>query len=210
MGYLYAPWAHGLDGGGLRMSSVVITISRKSGSGGREIGKRLSEKLGIGFYDRNLITMSAEHSGVHPSVLERSDELLDRRAIQLPGAKNIESMDNLFSIQEETIRKVAKTSCVIVGRCADYILRDRADVIKVFIYADLETRKNHLVKWHGIDPKEVESVLKKMDKERAAYYNYHTDYLWGSIDQYDLCINTSVIDLDTAVSAIEAYVALRK
>lgn len=193
------------------MQKPIITISREYGSGGKEIGSKIAHELGIEFFDRELISMAARESGLHISIHEKLDEsLVNKSLLKLPGSTDIRTLDALFSYQEEAIVEAAKNPCVIVGRCADFVLRGRENLVRLYIYANRETRMRRLVMDYGIDAKDADVMLRKVDKERAAYYNYHTGYTWGDIRNYDLCINTSVIDLDTAAHLVGAYVNLRE
>lgn len=165
--------------------SKIITIGRQYGSGGREIGKKLAENMGIPFYDNELITIASKESGMSQELFENIDEtatssLLYSLAIgaHMMGSRvstinDMPIQDKLFLIQSNVIKKVAKEgSCVIVGRCADYILKDNPGCIKIFIHADLEFRKNRAVKEYGEDSKHIDEMIRKIDKRRANYYNF--------------------------------------
>lgn len=196
----------------------IITISRQFGSGGREIAEKLSEKLGIKFYDKELISMAAKESGVHPEVFESVDEkatnsLLYSLSMGMYSFGNnfspLDGMpinDKLYLLQHKIIKQVADEGpCVIVGRCADYVLRDRKDVVKVFIYADMDFRIKRAVDTKDIKESKAEQVILKTDKSRANYYNFYSGKKWGLTESYDLCINRSSLTADQTVDVIDSY-----
>lgn len=196
-------------------NNFVITIGRQYGCGGRAIGKILSEKLGIEYYDSELITMAAEKNGVDTSFYEKVDEnpqstLTSIFSFGVPGTAyymplydNIAVNDRLFITQSEIIKTIAAKPCVIVGRCADYILQGASNLVRVFLYADLETRKKHIIEKYGIpDDKTLIKTITKADKRRASYYNSYTDRQWGYSTNYDLCLNTSVLSLEDVAELI--------
>ncbi len=200
---------------------MVITIARQYGSGGKEIGRMLADKLGIRFYDKELITLAAKESGISPEVFEQYDEKAANSLLYALSLGASASMgdyglipqlpmnDRLFLLQHEIIRQVSAEPCVIVGRCADYVLRDRADCIRLFIYADMEKRIRHVVDEHGVDEKKARSVIRKADKARANYYNYYADREWGDPENYHLCINSGELDTAGCAELIQAYLKLR-
>ena len=186
---------------------LIITLGRQFGSGGRSIGKRLAEELGIEFYDKELIKIAATESGISDSFFEKADEKGGIRSlfsafslggVGVGGTMFFQSNDylsgeSLFKIQSDVIRKLAsEKSCVIVGRCADYILRGDPDCVRIFICAEERDRIRRIMKYSGITKvAEARSQMKKADKTRAEYYNYYTDKVWGASDSYDLCLNSS-------------------
>lgn len=199
----------------------IITISRQFGSGGREIAEKLSEKLGIKFYDKELISMAAKESGVHPEVFESVDEkatnsLLYSLSMGMYSFGNnfspLDGMpinDKLYLLQHKIIKQVADEGpCVIVGRCADYVLRDRKDVVKVFIYADMDFRIKRAVETKDIKESKAEQVILKTDKSRANYYNFYSGKKWGLTESYDLCINRSTLTADQTVNVIDNYLKI--
>lgn len=199
----------------------IITISRQFGSGGREIAEKLSEKLGIKFYDKELISMAAKESGVHPEVFESVDEkatnsLLYSLSMGMYSFGNnfspLDGMpinDKLYLLQHKIIKQVADEGpCVIVGRCADYVLRDRKDVVKVFIYADMDFRIKRAVETKDIKESKAEQVILKTDKSRANYYNFYSGKKWGLTESYDLCINRSTLTADQTVNVIDSYLKI--
>lgn len=186
----------------------IITIGREYGSGGRFIGKLLAEKLGIGFYDSELLVKAAEESGLSEAVFKNYDEKKDGFIMNGMGMYSYDMSlgQKVFLAQFDAIKKIANTeSCVIVGRCADYVLKDYPNVINVFICAPLEEKIERAVTYYGLNPNKAASQIAKMDKKRRSYYNFYTDRDWGKANNYDLCIN-SRIGVDESVNAIVAYV----
>lgn len=197
----------------------VITISRQYGSGGREIGAKLAEKFGIPFYDNELITRAAKESGYaeaafHNAETKATNSLLYSIAMGMSAYGNQEISftqlsldDRIYLAQSDIIRKVAEEGpCVIVGRCADYILKDNPNVINIFVYADMEFRKERAVRIDGLDPKKAEDEIIKMDKRRGNYYNYHSGEKWGKATNYHLSVKSSYIGIDNTVDCIKAYI----
>ena len=198
------------------MSNLIITIGRQFGSGGREIGKRLAEELGIEFYDRSLITAAAKKSGFSEELFE----MMDKRAtnsllysLSMFGGSGVNGMsltDQLYLTQANLIREFAdKSSCVIVGRCADHILREYPNRFDLFISAPIEDRIRRIQsspdrEFEG--NKSPQSTLDKMDKQRATYYNYYTGKVWGKADHYDLCVNAGRLGIDKSVELILNFV----
>ncbi|MBU3804587.1 MAG: cytidylate kinase-like family protein [Candidatus Cellulosilyticum pullistercoris] len=202
---------------------IIITIGRQYGSGGRIIGKLLAEKLGISFYDKEIIEMAAKKSGMSQEAFEKVDEtaassLLYSIATSVSMFGNYVSPqvdlplnDKLFIIQSEIIKSIAKKgSCVIVGRCADYILKDRSDIINLFIYADKESRKKRAINEYGISSNKVDSYLHKIDKKRSTYYNHYTGEKWGNYLNYHMCLDSSILGVEGTVHMIEEFIKERE
>lgn len=196
----------------------IITIARQFGSGGREIGEKLSERLGIKYYDKELISIAAKESGVNPEVFENIDERATNSLLyslsmglysfgnNFPSMNEMPINDKLYLLQHKIIKQVADEGpCVIVGRCADYVLKDRKDVVNIFIYADLDFRIKRAVEIKDVKPSKAEQVVLKTDKTRANYYNFYSGKKWGLPENYDLCINRSALSADKAVDVIECY-----
>ena len=202
--------------------NYVINIGRQLGSGGKDIGERLAARLGIDFYDKELINLASEESGLCREFFEKADEKASQGIIgglfgmRFPfiseGAMpctNCLSNDALFKVQSDVIRRLAaEKSCVFVGRCADYILREDPDCISVFISASPEDRIKRAMGYNNISEKEAEETIHKADKSRASYYNYYTDKNWGAAESYDLCINSSLYGLERTTDFIQAFVEL--
>ena len=197
---------------------IVITIARQYGSGGREIGQRLSELLGIPLYDKELITEAASRGKLDESVLTLTDEtsansLLYTLALgsNAVGAAmrfgyKMPLNDKLFILQSEVIKEYAKAgSCIIIGRCADYVLRDEKNTLKIFIYGDLDHRKARVAERHPeIKTSQIVDVINKTDKRRASYYNFYTGNKWGKYDNYDMAINSSTLGIEGTAQVIAA------
>lgn len=186
----------------------VITIGREYGSGGRFIGKLLAEKLNISFYDEELLLKAQEVSGLSEAVFKNFDEQKEGLFSSGMGmyAYDMSLGQKVFLAQFDAIKKIASTeSCVIVGRCADYVLKDYENLITIFICAPMEEKINRAITYYGLNPNKAASEITKKNKKRRSYYNFYTDREWGKADNYDLCIN-SKIGVDSAVKAIEAYV----
>lgn len=187
----------------------IITIGREYGSGGRFIGQKLAEKLGIKFYDQALINKAAEESGLSMAVFKNFDEKRDSIFAATPSmySYDISLGQRVFLAQFDAIKKIAEEeeSCVIVGRCADYVLRGNPNLVSVFICAPIEDKIERAVKYYGINPAKAPNLIIKMDKKRKSYYNFYTDQEWGKARTYDICIN-SKIGIDESVNAIVAYI----
>lgn len=197
------------------MKKVVITIGREFGSGGREIGIKLSEKLNIPFYDKKLILHTAEKTNLEESIVEKYDEQHSFPAFSSSNIFDIYQMpmsDRIYIAQADVIRDIAeKGSCIIVGRCADFILDDNPDVFKVFITAPMKDkieRKRPILE--GKSDAEIYNHISKIDKKRAKYYTYYTDRTWGKATTYNLCIDSSVLGIDGTVELIANAVSMRK
>lgn len=200
------------------MNKVIITIGRQFGSGGREIGKKLAEQLNIAYYDKELIQRAAQESGLCPELFEKADEKTSGSLLQAftmgfsMNGSLFQSNDyftdaTLFQLQSEVIRNIASEgSCVIVGRCADYILNEEKNCFNIFIHSTLEDRSNRIQKTLSVGPKEAQEIIRKNDKTRATYYNYYTDKTWGAADSYHLCINSAVTGIDKAVELIKIFI----
>ena len=190
------------------MKNKVIAISREFGSAGRTVGKLTAEKLGIPCYDQDLIQRIAEESGFCKEIVEEKGEYANHGnwfANSWGGRDyyNHSLQDEIWFAQRKVIIELAeKGPCVIVGRCADYILQDVADCIRVFIHADTKTRAERIVKQYGESKQAPERRLRDKDKRRAAYYQLYTDRKWGDVKNYDIALNTSVIDIEKCADII--------
>lgn len=189
------------------MNHIVITIGREYGSGGRLIAQRLSEELGITFYDKQLISEVAKQTGFSENFVRDAEHqrptnsfLYDLYcAVQAPSVP-----DQVFIAQARVIKEAAaRESCVIVGRCADYILRDEVHCLRTFVYAPLEQRVRRAREEYGVQETDLERFVQKQDKARASYYNYFSTGRWGDSREYDLCVN-SRIGIDGAVEVIKS------
>lgn len=200
------------------MTNTIITISREYGSSGREIGKRLAEKLSIPFYDNDLITIAAKKSGYAEGLFDNADQkptgsLLYSLSMfgSSVGNFDLPLNDKVFLIQSDIIKEVAaKGGCVIVGRCADYVLRDFSNCVNVFIHADLHTRTKWAMEEAGLPAERAKDVVLKTDKRRATYYNYYTSQKWGRAENYDLCIDSSVLGINGTTEVISRFVEMKE
>ncbi|MBP3272323.1 MAG: cytidylate kinase-like family protein [Ruminococcus sp.] len=195
----------------------IITIAREMGSGGRTVGKMLSEALGIKYYDKDLIKLASEESGINEAFFGRVDEKIKTSFIKRegvykggiidPSSKEFTSDRNLFNFQAKIIRELAeKEPAVIVGICADYILRDKDDVIKLFIYCDEQTAVHNVIEAYGGEEKDAKKLIEKTDKTRSEYYKHYTGREWTDARNYNICLDTSRLDYDTCVKIILGYI----
>ena len=192
----------------------IITISRECGSGGRTIGRKLAEKLGYEYFDKELIDRVAKESGLAKEYIEEQGERITgsllfniasnmNYASQVFGSNILPLQDRLYVVQSDIIKDIAeKGNCVIVGRCADYILRERKDVLNVFVVADTEDKVERAKKENYFPDGDIEKQLKKRDKARANHYKYYTEQEWGQAKNYDLVLNSSEFGVDGCVEAI--------
>lgn len=202
----------------------VITIGRQFGSGGRELGRRLADRFGIPYYDKELISEASKESGIDPEYFEKADEKTPSTLIRVLTANllmggggamrsqnNALAGENIFKFQSDVIREVARAgSCVVVGRCADYILRNEPLCISTFVYASDEDRIERIMRCHGAQsPKEAADMMRRIDKKRAAYYDFYTDKRWGAAVSYDLCIDSSRLGIDRTAELVRGYVEQR-
>ena len=202
------------------MMKRIITISRQFGSGGREIGQALASELGLEFYDKKIITLAAKESGIDEKLFEHADEKETDSFLYsfamgghgmggaIAGYSDYITNDKLFIEQSKVMRKIAAQGpCVIVGRCADYILKDM-DCVNVFIHADLEARIARVMKEYGLSHGDAKAFVKKTDKRRSNYYNYYSDKAWGSVSSYHLCLDTGMLPPAQCVELLREYVSL--
>ena len=197
------------------MANTVITIARSYGSGGRIIGRMLAEKMNVAYYDRNLIYLASDKSGMDARLFSEHDESVKPTLIERIGSfssKNIppesrrfSSHENVFRYQQKMIRELAdKSDCVIIGRCANYTLRESGNkLIRVFIWAPHEKCVENVMKKFSITRDEADRTIKDINKHRREYYKYYTGCEWESAMNYDLCINTAQHDTDSAAALIE-------
>ncbi|HOF98002.1 MAG TPA: cytidylate kinase-like family protein [Paludibacteraceae bacterium] len=198
----------------------VINIGRQLGSGGHLIGQGIARELGISFYDKELIQIASQESGLAKEFLEQLDEKKGqgffrgmfglRNSIMIDEYyfnDNYPSSEMLFKIQSDVIRSLAeKQSCVFVGRCADYVLKDHPRAVNIFITADLPDRIARVCRNQKMTEEKAMDYIKKMDKKRADYYNYYTDKQWGAAASYHLCINSSALGIEETISYIIEFV----
>lgn len=198
------------------MEKKVITIGRQFGSGGRAIGKRVAEELGIPFYDKELIKKIAQDSGLSKEILDDYDEKPTNSFLyslslgaytygnSFTGVPEMPMSDKIFVIQSDTIKEIAAQGpCVIIGRCAESILKDQVEHLSVFIHADLEYRIRRVAEFEKISRDVAAELVRKTDKKRANYHNYYSDIKWGDATSYDLCINGRIGTENAAKLIIE-------
>lgn len=190
------------------MDKYVITVSREYGSGGRLIGKKLADELGIGFYDGELLSLVAKESGYTEDFVRRNDQKKTQSLLYhlYIGSQILPASDMIFIAQSRVIKDLYnKESCVIVGRCADYVLRGYANVSNVFITAPLESRIARVRDEYGEQSENYRAYLLKKDKNRIAYYNYFADDAWGKVQTYDISVNSD-IGIDRSADLIAQYI----
>lgn len=193
---------------------MIVTIDRQYGSGGRLVGEKLAALLGYPFYDRELLKIAAQESGMHEDVVEHFDEKPVSSLLYSTYLYTTMSVTDALPLNQklafaqfDVIRKVAeKGSCVIVGRCADYVLQDRKDCFNVFISASRPVRHERLAKYYGIPEELAEKTIRKQDKMRSEYYNFFTQRKWGEASNYHLCVDAGLFSLDGAAELIAAAV----
>ena len=202
------------------MEKKIITISREFGSGGRSIGHAVAEKLGIPFYDKELVDQVALESGFAPNFVEEHGEHAPGKSILsyafgahgVPGAMNgLSTADFLWNIQCSAILQLAeKGPCVIVGRNADYILKDRKDCFHAFIHADMDFRADRIVRLYGESEKSPQARLQEKDKRRSINYQHYTGKTWGAAENYDVCLNTASVGVERAAQIIVDLASLEE
>ena len=184
--------------------NIVITVSREYGSGGRYVGRLVADILGIKFYDKDIITKLAEETGLTEEYIENNEEskeLLD--ALNNGYYSGIPNADELFIKESELIKKLAEEdSCVIIGRCADFVLKDKENVLKIFIYSDMEGKIARAKEYYGLDTEKAKKEIKRINKLRANHYKYYTDRVWDEHLNYDLSINSDCLGVEKTAEII--------
>ncbi len=204
------------------MNKVVITIARQYGSGGRTVGEMLAKDLGIKYYDRELLKLASDESGINEQLFETADEKLkSTRLFKIarkvysgelipPESDEFTSNDNLFNYQAKIIKELAEEeACVIIGRCADYILKDYSHVLSVFIHAPEDFCITEAMKKLSMPLKEIDRFITKTDRRKAEYYKYYTGRDWTDARNYDLCLDSSKLGFERCVEEIKAYIRIR-
>lgn len=204
------------------MDKVVITIARQYGSGGRTVGEMLAKDLGIKYYDKEILKLASDESGISEELFEKADEKLkNTRLFKIarkayngelipPESADFTSNDNLFNYQARIIRKLAEEeSCVIIGRCADHILRDYEHVLSVFVHAPEDFLIQEAMKKLSLPLKEIDKFIQKTDRRKAEYYKYYTGREWTDVRNYDLGLNCSKLGFERCMEEIKAYIRVR-
>lgn len=193
---------------------VIISIGRQFGSGGHEIGEKLAEKMGLKLYDKELLKLIAKDSGLCEKVLESYDEkptnsllysiVMDVYPSVMYSGPTIDQQ--IYQATYDTIRKLSATSCVIIGRCADYILRDCPELVSVFVHASTDFRAERVMAEYHVTDAKAREMLIRTDKKRASYYNFQSEKKWGMAASYDLCLDSSVLGIERSVDLIMDYI----
>ena len=204
------------------MENIVITIARQYGSGGKTIGEMLARDLGIHCYNREILKMASEDSGISEKLFGKSDERLDISLLQKltkkvysgdlinPESDGFVSKDNLFNYQAKIIKQLARQeSCVIIGRCADFVLRNFDNVTSVFVHADREFCLEQAMLRNSMTPKEMEKYITKVDKYTGDFYRHYTGRDWSDARNYDLCLNSGKLGFEKCVEEIKSYLKIR-
>ena len=202
------------------MERIIICVGRQLGSGGRIIAKSLAEAFDCKLYDKELLNLAAKESGFSEKFFEQNDEqkgflksLFHMHAPHISDTnfyKSNFSQESLFQFQSDAIRKAAEVgSCVFVGRCADYVLRDKQNIVNIFITADYNERVKAVMARHECDEDTARKILYNKESARASYYNYYTGKKWGNAESYDLCVNTSLLGLSRTEDLLKGYIRQR-
>ncbi len=200
------------------MKPVIITIGRQFGSGGHELGEKLAARLNIPFYDRALLSEAAQHTGITREMIESFDEQptnsflysLSTGAFGYSGDMPLPLGNQVFLAMTNAIRDIAANgSCVIVGRCAEYVLDGNESLVRVFVHADKDSRIKRIMEKLNLSEREAKSLMAKTDKKRASYHDFYCDTKWGVTDSYDLSVNSALLGIDGAVEMIAHYVENR-
>lgn len=204
------------------MKNYVITIARGYGSGGRAIGQMLAEELNIHFYDRELLKLASDASGIHEGLFAQADETAKNPLLHSiikkvytgqmipPDQDDFISNENLFNYQAKIIKELAQNeSCIIVGRCADFILKDLDHVLRIYVHASEEDCIKNVEALAVCPKKQIKNYIQTIDKRRAAYYRYFTGHNWQDADNYDLCLNTSHLSRTQCIELVKAYLKIK-
>jgi len=204
-------------------NNLIVTLNRQYGSGGKEVGVKLAKRLNLKVYDDEVLEAAAKKSGIRKEYFQKVDEkptdsflyALAMNSLSINSAVNpfdtTLSSDNLFNAQAEAIKDIAnRESCIIIGRCADYILRNEPGCMSVFLCADMDKRVKRICKLYKLNEKEASKRIHSFDKKRESYYGYYAGKEWSSCTSYHLCVDTGVLGIDKAVDLISYYIDLKK
>ncbi|MFI3170769.1 MAG: cytidylate kinase-like family protein [Eubacteriales bacterium] len=204
------------------MKNYIITIARTYGSGGKTVGKMLADELGIKYYDREILRLASDESGISEALFGAADEKVSSASLSSlfriskktvlgeplpPDSDDFSSNENLFNYQSKIIKSIAdEESCVIIGRCADYVLKDYKNAIRIFCYAPEEACIKRDMDLNGHSRKESAKLIAEKDKNRGDYYKYYTGKQWDSATNYDMCINTASLDYEEILTIVKSFV----
>ena len=203
------------------MENRVITIARSYGSGGRKMGRLLAKELGYEYYDREILRIASDESGISEELFNQVDERQHLPLFRIareaytgevipPDSDDFISNENLFRYQARVIHTLAKSqSCVLIGRCADYILKDRKNVLRLYVHAPFEVCVGNVMKVNGVEEPEAARMIRRIDKRRAEYYRHFTGTNWRDAEHYDLSMNTGVLSWEQCVELVQAYLSIR-
>lgn len=204
-------------------TNTIITIGRQFGSGGREIGHIVADKLGIKLYDKEMLDRAAKDSGICQELFEAHDEkptnsflyslVMDTYSLGYSAGNYTDMPINhkVFLAQFDAIKKIASEGpCILVGRCADYALEDNPNVLRIFIHADMDARIRRIARIYDLTDAKAKEMIQKTNKKRASYYNYYTNKRWGDAESYDACLSSSMLGLDGTAEAILKLVELKE
>ena len=207
----------------MEKQNLIITIGRQYGSGGAEVGKKLGQRMGLDVYDKEILKMTSDESGIRESYFHLADERAGKKLLYkivqslIPEntspstGSDLVSADNLFRFQSEVIRKLAaEESCVIMGRCADYVLEGAEGLVRVFLYADMEYREKRISDLGYYEHRDIRKNIKRIDRERRDYHRYYTGRDWENVENYDLMLNTASLGTEGAMEAIRAYLRIKE
>ena len=205
------------------MKHFVVTLGRSCGSGGVEVGRTLAKKLGVEYYDSKLLRLASDDSGISEELFARADEKLKKTLLFKvsrksyggevipPESADFTSSENLYNYQAKVIKDLAaQESCIIIGRCADYVLKDNPDVISVFCYSDVEERIQWSIDEYQVPAKQAKKIVQEKDTQRARFYEFYTNQKWGNARNYTLMINTSKMSTDEAVQLLASFYDVKK
>ncbi len=204
-------------------TNTIITIGRQYGSAGREIGYKVADELGIKLYDKEMLDRAAKESGICQELFETHDEkptnsflyslVMDTYSLEYTSGSYTDMPINhkVFLAQFDAIKKIADEGpCILVGRCADYALEEYENVVRLFIYADLDVRISRIARIYDLTDAKAKDLILKTDKKRSSYYNYYSNKKWGAADSYDFCLNSSKLGIQGTADAIKMLVELKE
>ena len=206
----------------MEKQNLIITIGRQYGSGGAEVGKKLGQRMGLDVYDKEILKMTSDESGIRESYFHLADERAGKKLLYkivqslIPEntspstGSDLVSADNLFRFQSAVIRRLAQEeSCIFIGRCADHVLAGTERLVRIFIYADIEARVQRIREKGYYEEHEIARNIRRMDRERRDYHRYYTGKEWETVENYDMMLNSGVLGTDGCVECILSYLKIR-